>query len=188
MAPAGGGDVRREIVEVAAQVAGGVARRLEGILRRAVVRLVDDAPLAQIAQVEGDGIDEAEVFGIYGVASSPPPGAEVLVGRVGGAPDHPVVLASLDRRYRPKVAQGEAVLHDDAGGEVRVSGGGIFLGSGATSGVARDGDDVEVTIPVDTVVVAVTGGGSSPAVAVLNPTPITLYGRITSASAEVSSK
>ena len=63
--------------------------------------------------------------------------------------------------------------------------GSILLGTDAALGVARDTDPVEAVIPANTVIVSVSGGSGAPAVGVLNPTPITLNGTITGASANV---
>lgn len=50
---------------------------------------------------------------------------------------------------------------------------------------ARNGDKVTVTIPAGTFIVEVTGGSGSPAVGVLNPTPIDVDGTIKEGTNEV---
>lgn len=54
----------------------------------------------------------------------------------------------------------------------------IQLGAGATKEVARNGDQVQVTIPANTVIVAATGG-------VLNAAPIVVNGTIQQGSAHI---
>lgn len=58
-------------------------------------------------------------------------------------------------------------------------------GPGSEEFAARLGDEVRVTIPANTFVVAVSGGSGAPAVGTLNPAPIDVDGTIISASGEV---
>jgi phage gp45-like len=92
-----------------------------------------------------------------------------------------------DRRYRLRgLAAGEVALYDDQQQVVILSRDGveirtpheIRLGEGATLGVARKDDAVEVTIPALSFLVAASAG-------VLNPSPIKVMGTVTSASARV---
>ena len=98
-------------------------RALESRVRlmfgRAIVRLVDDARLAQELQIdllEDESQDAVEHLQPYGFAAHPHAGAEAVVGCVGGLRSHAIVLAVADRRYRLKnLAQGEVALYDDLG-------------------------------------------------------------------------
>lgn len=93
-------------------------RRVLLMVRRGVVRLVDDALKAQGLQVSlfADEVAEAERFQQYGFTAHPIPGAEALVLALGGNAAHPVVIAVEDRRYRLKgLAEGEVALYSDEG-------------------------------------------------------------------------
>lgn len=56
---------------------------------------------------------------------------------------------------------------------------------GGTKGAARKDDQVKVTIPAGTVIVAVSGGAGAAAVGTPNPDPIELTGTITAGSGVV---
>lgn len=98
--------------------------RLRGMLSRAVIALVDDARQAQELQVAlfaDEGQDAVERFQEYGFTSHPHPGAEAVVGCVGGLRSHAVVIAVEDRRYRlTALSQGEVALYDDLGNVVKL--------------------------------------------------------------------
>lgn len=68
---------------------------------------------------------------------------------------------------------------------IRWDGSNLDLGKSDHLEAARQTDTVEVTIPIGTVIIAVSGGSGSPAVGTPNPNPITLTGEITSGSAQV---
>lgn len=107
-----------------------VTDRLRLVIGRAVLRLVQDLPGVQLVQVEalaGEVIDQAEHFQAYGFASHPLLGAEAIVAAVGAARNHPVVIVIADRRYRPQLAAGEAILFDDQGQTVHVKRDGVVV-------------------------------------------------------------
>lgn len=80
---------------------------------------------------------------------------------------------------------GKALRLDAEDGDVQVTGGGkVKLQGGGRKAAGKD-HAVKVTIPINTVVVGVTGGGGSPAVAVMNASPIELTGTITEGSSKV---
>ncbi len=162
-----------------------------GLISRGRVRLVDDAGRAQSLQVEvhqGETDDDVEHLQPYGLTAVPLAGASALVVRVGAAANHPVVLMVEDRRYRiTGLEGGEVALYDDQGQAVILRRDGIELvtpheirlGEGADAGVARVGDEVEVTIPTEGLTVEGPGGVST------NTAPVTITGTITSASTKV---
>lgn len=113
-----------------------IAGRVALVISRAVLRLVQEMPGVQVVQVEalkGEVIDQAEHLQAYGFASSPLPGAEAVLAAVGGSRNHPLVLVIADRRYRPALEAGEAILHDDQGQVVHIT---------------RDGIRIRSTLPV----------------------------------------
>ena len=94
-----------------------------GIARGTLVA-VDDSTKLQEHTVRawfGDLYTNVEHWHPYGFSSVPlkptdqqQGQAEVLVAAVGGNPDHPVVIATADRRHRPKnLKPGESSHHDD---------------------------------------------------------------------------
>ena len=63
--------------------------------------------------LEGEVIDRAEKFGMYGITSHPLPGADALVLAVGGVRQHPIILVD-DRRHRVReLAEGEVCVYTD---------------------------------------------------------------------------
>lgn len=98
--------------------------RLRGMISRAIVRLVDDARQEQELQLEllaDEGQDAVERIQPYGLTSHPHPGAEAIVGCVGGLRSHMVALVVGDRRYRLTGLQaGEVALFDDLGNRIKL--------------------------------------------------------------------
>jgi phage baseplate assembly protein V len=108
-------------------------RRMDGLVRRAVVRAVDDAGGRQTVQAEGlagDLRDQREHFQPYGFSGHALPGAECLMLSVGGGAGHTVVIGVEDRRYRLAATQpGEVALYDDQGQVVHLTRDGIVIRS-----------------------------------------------------------
>ncbi|MCP3886454.1 MAG: hypothetical protein GY700_13490 [Propionibacteriaceae bacterium] len=135
----------------------------------------------RVTRMTGDAIDARPVLSTHGlpelvgVQLSPgvpgcdvdvPAGLEVLVEFIEGNRAYPRIVAFAG--------------HDQSSWtptRLTLDAGAIELGDGATKEAARKDDTVEVTIPMNTVIVAVAGG-------TLNPSPITLNGSITSGSAK----
>lgn len=127
-----------------------LARRVNLMVARGVLALVDDAAKMQGVQVTllSGEVRDMERFQDYGLSSQPHAGAEVAAVFVGGNRNHGLVLAIDDRRYRLKGLQGgEVALYDDLGHAVKLSRTGIVI-TGATH-------DIHI---VDCPKVIVTGG------------------------------
>lgn len=96
-----------------------VRRRLDNLVARAVVKVIDDSKklqLLQLAILDGETRDLCERFQEYGFTSVPLAGAEAVVVFVGGHRDHPLVLAVDDRTKRKTGLQpGEVALYTDEG-------------------------------------------------------------------------
>jgi len=131
-----------------------IKRRVGEVVRRAIVRLVNDAAAQQELQIEVFELhDGVENFDHYGLTSNPPPGSEAIVVRPGGSTDNQIAIATAYRVSRPKVASGEVTLWDTLGQLVALRldrielapalGNQVHLGAGATAGVAREGDTVD---------------------------------------------
>lgn len=99
-----------------------ILRRVLLAIGRGVVRLANDAGGIQVLQVDllrGETRGRLERFQDYGFTSVPHPGAEAVVGFVGGNRDHGLVLAVGDRRYRLRALQaGEVAMYSDEGDAV----------------------------------------------------------------------
>lgn len=79
--------------------------------------------------------------------------------------------------------KGDSVIKAD--GNIEITAKGDVKINNGSKGVARQDDTVEVTIPASTFIVAVSGGATAPAVGTPNPAPVTVQGKITSASGTV---
>ncbi len=117
-----------------------IRRQIRASIARGVISLVDDAGGLQVVQVQlmampqADGSmgaevgDRLEVMRQFGFTSVPFPGAEVTVVSVGGVRAHGLVVATDDRRYRPKdLAAGESQMYDDQGQMIYLSRTGIVI-------------------------------------------------------------
>jgi len=98
--------------------------RIRHMIARGVVRSVDDAKMMQeLSRIEmenGFSPTKIEHWHPYGFSMHPRAGAEVLSLALGGNRDHMIVIATADRRYRIKVAEGEVALHDDQSQKVHI--------------------------------------------------------------------
>lgn len=107
-----------------------LASRVRTMLQRGTVRTVADAPKMQtldVALKSGQRPSKVEHWHPYGIATHPLDGSEVLTAALGGNPDHVIVIATADRRYRIKVAAGEVALHDDQGQKVHLMRDGVLV-------------------------------------------------------------
>lgn len=91
--------------------------RVQSMIQRGTVRSVDDALKMQALDLElmhGHRPTRVEHWHGYGFSYHPHPGSEVLTVALGGNPDHVVVIAAADRRYRISGLQaGEVAFGDD---------------------------------------------------------------------------
>lgn len=110
------------------------ARRSYIGVSRATIVQADDAPRMQEVSVRarfGEQFTNVEHWHPYGETSVPlPPDqngeAEALIAFLGGSPDHPVVIATADRRYRPKnLKSGDRAWYDFRGQKTVFSAEGI---------------------------------------------------------------
>jgi phage baseplate assembly protein V len=105
-----------------------IRRRIDNMVARAVVRSSIDSTKLRELQIEilrGELRDRVEHFQEYGFTSRPLDGAEVVGLFVGGSRDHPLIIASEDRRYRIKnLEKGEVALYTDEGDYIHFKRGG----------------------------------------------------------------
>lgn len=113
-----------------------LAQRIQLMVARAVVQLVNDATKLQGLQITllADEVrGDVERFQQYGMTSHPHPGAEAIAASVAGNRDHVVVLAVDDRRYRlTGLERGEVALYTDEGDTIVLKRGGVVEVTAAT--------------------------------------------------------
>lgn len=112
-------------MEVVRRMLAPLESRIRLMLSRAVVSLINDAAKAQELQVDllaDETQDGVERWQNYGFTSHPLPGAEALVGCVGGLRSHAVAIVVQDRRFRlVNLQPGEVALYDDLGNVVHLA-------------------------------------------------------------------
>lgn len=125
-----------------------LAQRLQLMIGRAVVLLVNDAASMQGLQVSllaDETRDDVERFQDYGFTSHPHPGAEAVAACVAGSRDHVLVIKVDDRRYRlAGLAQGEVAIYTDEGDKIVIKRGGTIEVTASTK-VVLDTPLVECT-------------------------------------------
>ncbi len=92
----------------------GVATRVLGMVRRAIVRLVDDSDTVQRVQVEaraGETVPDVDCLQPYGLTGNPPVGARALVVNVGSAFDHVVALLAGHTDRPTGLGAGDVTLY-----------------------------------------------------------------------------
>lgn len=117
--------------------------RARAVVGRFLLRAISDATNVQTVQISGQAgfeLDEVERFQQYGFTSVPVAGAEAVGVAVGGSRDHIIVVATDDRRYRPKnLAPGEVALYDKNGLVIALKADGIaHIGGAAPTYEAAD--------------------------------------------------
>jgi len=97
-----------------------VKRRLQLLITRGVVKLINDSLKLQEMQVTGmfgEVLDGVERIQQYGFTAHPHPDADCLILNVGANRAHPIVIAVDDRRYRiQSLAEGEVAMYTDEDG------------------------------------------------------------------------
>lgn len=94
-----------------------IKRRLQLMLARAIVELVDNdegTMKLQITVLSGEVLDGIERFEEYGLSSYPKTNSEAFVAFLNGSRDQGIIIKVHDRRYRPNdLDEGDACLHTD---------------------------------------------------------------------------
>lgn len=141
--------------------------RLQNLVARAVVQVVDDGAKLQRVQVgaaAGEDIDDGEHFQPYGFASVPPAGSEAVVLFPNGDRSHPLVIVASDRATRlTGQAAGEVAIYHPDGARVILRDGGdveIYPGSGGEVRIGSAGasDPVALKSDLQAVYDAISGG------------------------------
>lgn len=151
--------------------------RVRLTIGRAVLAMVSDAKAIQTVQAQllaDETQDNVERIQEYGYTSVPLPGAEAVLVFVGGQRDHGLVIATDDRRYRPKgLVGGESCLYTDedidGGHRVHMKRGKIIeVQSGPTASILQTPTKTTVT---NTTEIDLVAGSTS---VVVKPADITM--------------
>ncbi len=161
---------------------------------RGVVKISNDGKRLQVLQLgvlAGEAVDDVERFQEYGFTSNPPAGAEAVALFPGGDRSRGMVVATDDRRYRPRDWElGESGLYNGPAGTLLklANNGDVFVTDDEDDpgeAVGRVGDAVEVVIPAGTVIIP---NPAPPPDTVPNPIDIVLVGTIVSGSSILKAK
>jgi phage baseplate assembly protein V len=115
-----------------------IGTRVLNMISRVTLTKADDKPMMQEHSIEGYGgekmtnVEHYQKYGHTHVPHPPDPGgdpqkvAEGVMVCMGGSRDHPVIIATDDRRYRVTgLQEGESMLHDDQGHQMHITRGGM---------------------------------------------------------------
>ncbi len=134
-------DDQRHIVGLVRKLVQPLANRVKQVVTRVVLTAIDDSLKMQMVQFEGvaDQVrEQIERLQEYGFTSVPDKGAEGVALKV-GVGSHQVIIATDDRRYRPKNLQpGDVALYRLAEGILvkLLAGQNVELGPSPTDYVA----------------------------------------------------
>ena len=161
--------------------------RISNLIAKGVVTRSNDGKKLQSLQLgvlAGESVNDCERFQEYGFTSRPPEGAEAVVLFPDGDRSRGLVVATDDRRTRPKDFEaGEAAMYGPTGTLVKMMADGtVRVTDNGTAGpaAARVGDAVEVTFPAGSIMVPNPTG---PPDSIPNATDLTFSGVITEGSA-----
>jgi len=109
-------------------------RKVQNLIARGVVNLVDDSYKRQRLQVNvmsGETFDDVERWQNYGHTSVPPKGAEHLLVALGGSRSNLAVICSEDKTVRLKdLVEGDSALYHLEGHFIKVTKNGVIEGVG----------------------------------------------------------
>ncbi len=146
------------IIRPVTRVMAPLKRRVLLMIRRGVLKLVDDGSGLQHVQLvafEGETLDQVERFQEYGFTSVPHPGAEAVLAAVSGARAHSLVVGVEDRRFRlTGLAGGDVAIYDDRGQKMHLTRDGINIVSPGKINITAPA----VCVEAKTVELAGTGG------------------------------
>lgn len=130
-------------------------RRALGSIRlafRGVVTLVKAAGAVQLVQMDalqGEQLQDAELFQHYGLTSNPPAGTMAIVLPIGGRTAHGIIIATEHGTYRLKgLASGEIALYDDQDQKVHITRAGIVIDGAGKPINIQNTPSVTMTTPI----------------------------------------
>lgn len=155
-------------------------RRIQGLLTRGRVTGSDDSGDIQVVDVEGrrgEVLREVPRPQPYGLRATPPAGCEVILGRLGGDPDSPIILSLDGGQVGAEVQAGETRLYDSNSHSINLTSSGISLDADtgtltmdATGGITLDAGAAGVvrvtalSLIVDAQIVILGASAPSPSV------------------------
>jgi phage baseplate assembly protein V len=167
-----------------------LARRVQLLVSRAVVRLVDASYLCQELQLTAyaeevlGGIEHAEP---YGYTAHPLPGAEALIASLGGRRSHSVAFVVGDRRFRVRnLAPGEVALYTDEGDTIHFRRGQVIDINAGNEVRIRAAQRIVATCAEASVTASTRATVTSPEVAVVASAQVTLDTPLTQISGQVT--
>ena len=102
-------------------------------IARATIKKVGDGTKLRTVDVEAlkdEQLPGVEHFETYGLSAVPHTGAEAVIAFIGGSRSHPVVVATGDRRTRPKGrAEGDVTIYHSGGDEIHFTESGMNIKS-----------------------------------------------------------
>lgn len=108
-------------------------RKLRQVVSRGIVKLVDTETLfseLQVVGLDGEVMDNVELFEQYGITSHPQENSEGVLLSLNGRRSHSIVICVGKRQFRMKgLKQGEVALYDDQGQQVYLKRDGILIKS-----------------------------------------------------------
>lgn len=124
-------------------------RRVNGMVKRGVIRRVTDSArqqLLQLSLLEDEVADEVEHLQPFGLSFVPPAGSEVAALAVGGNQDYLLALGATSRAHRPTGAEeGEGGLYTLDGWKVFLDEeGNVFIGGDAAGATVKVATDAQV--------------------------------------------
>jgi len=131
--------------------------------------------LVWIGFEEGDENKPIWLGGFWGI----PVGAGKYADEAG------IETPETDENKRVIKTEKATIEIDDTTGNVTITTEGEVNINNGSNGVARKADAVKTSIPINSVIVSVTGGSGAPAVGILNAVPIECTGEITESSETV---
>lgn len=103
-------------------------RKIMNVIARGVIKVVSEKGLQrlQMTATAEETLDDLQVLGHYGLATSPPVGSEGVIIFPGGDRSAGLVIATENRSVRMKVANGEVSIYDNQGQFVHIKQGGVI--------------------------------------------------------------
>jgi phage baseplate assembly protein V len=126
-----------------------ITRRIMSMGARCRVQNVDESSgrqRLQLSALQDEVLSQVEMIGLYGVTSSPLPGALAAVVFPSGARDSGYVVGTDDARYRPRDLQpGETCIYTASGAQILLQAdGNIMIAAGGSGSVKIKGTALAV--------------------------------------------
>ena len=142
-------------------------RKIQGMIMRGVVTLVNSSLKMQGMQLQGLGavtLDGVENFEPYGFTAAALPGAEGIILNVGAHAGNAVVICVADRRYRlAGLVGGEVAIYDNHGQSVVLHTDHIAITSPTKVVVTAPETDINSpTVTINSSTVNLGGAGGQP--------------------------